>query len=138
MISVRQIKAARALLAWSQEDLAAGSGVSYPTIARLETSDGELGGRSDTAAKIISALESAGVIFVAENGEGPGVRLRKRPENAASLSREIKALEGDLASAGSVPPKTPKGGMQRLESAHKREAVKKLKNRRTKLVKAKT
>lgn len=77
-ISVRQIKAARALLAWSQEDLAAQSGVSYPTIARLETSDGGLGGRADTAAKIIEALEGAGVIFVAENGEGAGVRLKKK------------------------------------------------------------
>jgi predicted transcriptional regulator len=77
-ISIRQIKAARALLAWSQEDLAARSGVSYPTIARLETSDGELGGRADTATKIIESLEAAGIIFVAENGEGHGVRLKKK------------------------------------------------------------
>jgi predicted transcriptional regulator len=76
-VSIRQVKAARALLAWSQEELAARSGVSIPTIKRLESSDGEIGGRLDTGAKIVAALEAAGVIFVKENGEGPGVRLRK-------------------------------------------------------------
>lgn len=77
MISTRQVKAARALLAWSQADLAKASQVSEPTIARLESQDGELGGRADTAAKIVAALEVAGVEFIAENGGGPGVRLRK-------------------------------------------------------------
>jgi predicted transcriptional regulator len=78
VISVRQVKAARALLAWSQDDLAKASGISEPTIARLEAVDGPLGGRADTAEKITSALSNAGIIFVAENGEGPGVRLKKR------------------------------------------------------------
>jgi transcriptional regulator with XRE-family HTH domain len=77
VISTRQVKAARALLAWSQADLAKASQVSEPTIARLESQDGELGGRADTAAKIVAALEVAGVEFIAENGGGPGVRLRK-------------------------------------------------------------
>jgi len=75
MVSVRQIKAARALLLWSQEDLAAKSGVSYPTIARLETSDGVLGGREGTVAKIIAALVEAGVEFT--NGDQAGVRMKK-------------------------------------------------------------
>jgi len=75
--STRQIKAARALLAWSQGDLAEASGVSEPTIARLESAEGELGGRADTVQKILAALEKAGCIFLEENGEGPGVRLRK-------------------------------------------------------------
>jgi predicted transcriptional regulator len=78
MISIRQVKAARALLGWSQEDLSTKSGVSYPTVARLESSDGEIGGRPDTGAKIVTALEAAGVEFIAENGGGAGVRLRKR------------------------------------------------------------
>jgi predicted transcriptional regulator len=75
--STRQIKAARALLAWSQGDLAEASGVSEPTIARLESAEGELGGRTDTVQKILAALEKAGCIFLEENGDGPGVRLRK-------------------------------------------------------------
>ncbi len=77
MISVRQVKAARALLGWSQDDLAAKSGVSKPTVARLETAEGELGGYASTGDKIVAALESAGVEFIAENGGGAGVRLRK-------------------------------------------------------------
>jgi predicted transcriptional regulator len=77
-VSIRQIKAARALLDWSQQELATAADVSIPTIKRLEAQDGALGGRSDTGSKIRSALETAGVDFIAENGGGPGVRLRKR------------------------------------------------------------
>jgi transcriptional regulator with XRE-family HTH domain len=79
-VSIRQIKAARALLGWSQEDLARAADVSVPTIKRLEASEGLLGGRSETGEKIQKALQAAGVEFIAENGGGPGVRLRKRVE----------------------------------------------------------
>jgi hypothetical protein len=51
------------------------SGISYPTIARLESTDGELGGRKGTADKIVAAITAAGVEFT--NGDTPGVRLRK-------------------------------------------------------------
>lgn len=77
MATIRQVKAARALLAWSQIDLASKSGVSVPTIERLEAADGPIGGRPETADKLRTALERAGVIFIEANGEGPGVRLRK-------------------------------------------------------------
>lgn len=77
-VSVRQVKAARMLLAWSQDDLAREAGIGLGTLKRLEADDGDLGGRPATAAAIVSALESAGIIFVADNEEGPGVRLRKR------------------------------------------------------------
>jgi transcriptional regulator with XRE-family HTH domain len=77
-VSIRQIKAARALLGWSQETLADSATVSVPTIKRLEAVDGMLGGRNETAEKIRSALEAAGVEFIDEFGGGPGVRLRKR------------------------------------------------------------
>ena len=76
-VSIRQIKAARALLAWSQEDLAQAADVSIPTIKRLEAQDGPLGGRDATGSKIQAALENAGVEFIEENGGGQGVRLRK-------------------------------------------------------------
>jgi transcriptional regulator with XRE-family HTH domain len=78
VVTTRQVKAARALLGWSQADLAEKSGVSEPTVARLESVDGELGGRELTAEKIRSAIEGAGVSFIDENGGGSGVRLRKR------------------------------------------------------------
>ncbi len=76
-VSIRQIKAARALLAWSQEELAAAARVSIPTVKRLEADDGPLGGRMETGMKIRAALENAGVEFIDENGGGLGVRLRK-------------------------------------------------------------
>lgn len=65
------------MLAWSQMDLVEASGISYPTIARLETKDGPIGGRDSTTEAIRTALENAGVEFIAENGGGAGVRLRK-------------------------------------------------------------
>src|ERR1700691_1296174 len=79
-VSIRQLKAARALLAWSQEQLAVAADVSIPTIKRLEAQEGLLGGRNETGTKIRLALEAAGIEFIDENGGGPGVRLRKRPQ----------------------------------------------------------
>jgi transcriptional regulator with XRE-family HTH domain len=74
-VSIRQVKAARALLGWSQENLAALSDVSVPTIKRLEAADGLLGGREETGIKLRTALERAGIEFT--NGSRPGVRLRR-------------------------------------------------------------
>jgi len=80
LVSVKQIKAGRALLGWSQSDLAAKSGVSEPTIARLESMDGEVGGREATAQRMRAALEEGGIQFIEANGGGPGVRLRNPPK----------------------------------------------------------
>ena len=55
--------------------MASHSKVSEPTIARLESIDGDLGGRANTASKIVAALEAAGIEFT--NGGQPGVRLAK-------------------------------------------------------------
>jgi hypothetical protein len=49
-----------------------------PACSRLESAEGELGGRQDTGEKIRRAIETAGVEFIDENGGGQGVRLRKR------------------------------------------------------------
>lgn len=69
-----QCRMARAGLGMSVRDLADRAQVSTNTISRLEAGE-ELKPR--TVEAIQRALEEAGVIFVAENGEGPGVRLRK-------------------------------------------------------------
>jgi transcriptional regulator with XRE-family HTH domain len=82
-VSIRQIKAARALLGWSQDQLAVAAKVSIPTIKRLESHDGLLGGRADTGQKIEAALRKAGVEFIDENGGGMGVRLRKSMQKRA-------------------------------------------------------
>lgn len=82
-VSVRQVKAARALLAWSQADLAEFSGISEPTIARLESVDGLLGGRMDTVERIKKAIMAAGVEFLLDDGAGgEGVRIRKRAKGS--------------------------------------------------------
>lgn len=77
-ISSEQVRAARALIRWEQKDLADASDVSLPTIKRLEVQPGSLAAQGRTVDAIRRALETAGVIFVDENGEGPGVRLRKK------------------------------------------------------------
>jgi transcriptional regulator with XRE-family HTH domain len=74
-VSIKQIKAARELLGWSQETMAEASGVSIPTIKRLEADGDELGGRPETGEKIMAALARAGIVFT--NGDEPGVKLRK-------------------------------------------------------------
>jgi predicted transcriptional regulator len=76
-ISSEQIRAARALLRWEQKDLAVASKVSLPSIKRLESQPGQLAAQPRTIDALINALETAGVLLVAENGEGPGVRLKK-------------------------------------------------------------
>jgi transcriptional regulator with XRE-family HTH domain len=70
-----QSKMARAALDLGIRDLAKLARVSPDTIARLERGE-EL--RERTIAAIRAALETAGVEFIAENGGGPGVRLRRK------------------------------------------------------------
>ena len=84
-VTTRQIKAARALLGWSQAELAKATGLSVPTIKRIESRAGDLGGRADTAARIVAALGAAGAEFIPENGGGVGVRMRegRKPETIA-------------------------------------------------------
>jgi transcriptional regulator with XRE-family HTH domain len=71
-----QLRAARALVDWSREDLAAAAKTTTRTLARIEA--GETEPRGSTLAAIRAALEAAGVEFIAENGGGAGVRLRAR------------------------------------------------------------
>jgi transcriptional regulator with XRE-family HTH domain len=80
MLTAAQIKAARALLDWSQPQLAEAAKLSLPTISRME---GALGPGRSTAANVEAvrrALEQGGVVFLGDgepaHGGGPGVRLR--------------------------------------------------------------
>lgn len=70
-----QCRAARALLGISQAELVDGSGVAKATIAAFEL--GQRKPYQRTLAAIRAALEAAGVVFLPENGNGPGVALRK-------------------------------------------------------------
>ncbi len=77
MISSSQIRAAKALLRWSGEDLANKAGVSLSTIRRTEASEGVPEGQNmKTLIAIKKALEAAGVEFIGSPDDRPGVRLR--------------------------------------------------------------
>jgi transcriptional regulator with XRE-family HTH domain len=76
-VTGRQIAAARTLAGLGQEELAKTAGISPQTLRRMEASPGQASGMANNVAAVRAALEAAGVIFVEENGEGPGVRLKK-------------------------------------------------------------
>ena len=74
-ITAAQVRAARAMVKWTQQDLARASGVSLPTIKRMEAGDGPIRGITDNVWKVQRALEAAGVEFI--NDDAPGIRLRR-------------------------------------------------------------
>jgi transcriptional regulator with XRE-family HTH domain len=81
VISALQLRAARALLGIDQRQLAELSGVSLPTIQRMEASEGNVRGMIDTLTKVIEALDRAGIEILGDNAEsrggGRGVRLKQ-------------------------------------------------------------
>jgi transcriptional regulator with XRE-family HTH domain len=77
LVDFFQLKAARALTGLSQAEVAAAAQISIPTLKRAEAG-GSIKVADDTIAAIAKALEKAGVEFIAENGGGAGVRLKKR------------------------------------------------------------
>lgn len=81
MMTPAQIRAARALLAWKQTDLAREAGVSEISVKNIER--GVTDARGSTLSKIQSAFETAGVEVIPSGGTslrgGPGVRLRRAP-----------------------------------------------------------
>lgn len=74
MTTGAQIRMARAALKWGVRELAEKASVSPNTVTRIEA---DQPANASTFAAIRSALETAGVEFIPENGGGPGVRLRK-------------------------------------------------------------
>jgi transcriptional regulator with XRE-family HTH domain len=82
MITAAQLRAARALLGMDQRALAEASGLSLPTIQRMEASDDLIRGQVESLMKLIAAIEAAGVELInqgaASQGGGRGVRLKSR------------------------------------------------------------
>ena len=76
LISGRHVRAARALIGWTQEELSRKAKIGLGTVKRMEGFDGPVGARTDTLRKIMAVLEKAGVEFL--NDDQPGVRLRKK------------------------------------------------------------
>ncbi|WP_348273237.1 helix-turn-helix transcriptional regulator [Methylocapsa sp. D3K7] len=90
-----QIRMARAALSWGVRDLADKAGITANTVTRIENGSDA---KQSTINAIRGALESAGVEFIAENGGGAGVRLRKgspRGDPSASIKVEDLTAEND-------------------------------------------
>ena len=75
------MRAARALLGIDQRELAQRSGLSLPTIQRMESSDGVIRGNVDSLMKLVEALAAASIELIGEgavsSGGGRGVRLKR-------------------------------------------------------------
>jgi transcriptional regulator with XRE-family HTH domain len=102
MITSAQLRAARALVGVDQRALAELSGLSVPTIQRMEASDGVIRGTVDSLVKLIAALDSAGVALIGDDADsdrgGRGVRLKESAAKAAAQPR--KAQRSDNRRAG--------------------------------------
>jgi transcriptional regulator with XRE-family HTH domain len=110
-----QVRMARALLNFSLDELAQAAGVHRNTISNFETS--KYAGDPEKLAAVKNALESSGVIFVEENGEGAGVRLRRfrvgdtvrlRAQSRLPLSFDISP--GEIGAVVEVEPHPPQTG----------------------------
>jgi transcriptional regulator with XRE-family HTH domain len=90
VISSTQLRAARALAGVDQRELARVSGLSLPTIQRMEASDGVVRGTVESLMKLIAALDRLGVQLINEgatsDGGGRGVRLKQ----AAARPRRLR------------------------------------------------
>lgn len=99
MITAAQLRAARALVGLDQRALAELSGLSLPTIQRMEASEDVIRGNVDSLTKLVAALDSVGIELIGEGaastGGGRGVRLKKRAEGARGDRNET--------------PQTPRG-----------------------------
>lgn len=97
MITSGQLKASRALLGIDQREIARLSGLSVPTIQRMEASDGVIRGNVDLLMKLVGALDAAGIVLIgddaASGGGGRGVRLKdsaKAPATAPARARPAR------------------------------------------------
>lgn len=77
MITGAQVRMARGYLRWSAKELGDKAGVAESTVKRIEADDGFPAARGGNIEAVHRALVAAGIIFIPENGGGPGIRLRK-------------------------------------------------------------
>jgi len=75
VLTGEQIRAARAILRWKASDLAERAGIGLSTVQRAEQGDGPVTMMRANLDALVRTLEAAGIVFIAENGGGAGVRL---------------------------------------------------------------
>ena len=94
MIEAAQVRAARALIGWSQTKFAETAGVSLSIVERFEAGAPEPIA-DEAVAKMRAALEAAGVVFIPKNGGGAGVRMRKGRESKYIGWEDLNASNDD-------------------------------------------
>ena len=125
-----QCRAGRGLVRWNQDDLAREAAVSVVTVRNFENEKSVP--QRATLEVMQRALEKAGVEFIAENGGGPGVRLKKRSETVADLTRQIDIRQTDMTPESGHEKPSPNRAMKQLRRAHDQNELAVLKNRRAK------
>ena len=113
MLQVPQLRAARALIGWRQEDIAQAAKISVATIRRIESQEGPLAGYVSTLVKIQAAFEQAGIQFIDDDELGGfGVRMAKKKKE----SDDVKLLVTTKITAPDIPSR-----MQQDSSAPRRK-----------------
>lgn len=126
-----QLRAARAALNWSLDRLAEASGVHRNTLSNFETR--KYAGEPEKLALVKRTLETAGVMFIDDNGETLGVALRRfkvgdrvrlRPRSNIGLDYGIPAGEvGKVKEVEAHPPQIGPTYMMRVEFPSYREPL---------------
>ncbi len=97
MITAAQLRAARALIGIDQRRLAERSGLSVPTIQRMEASNGVIRGNVDSLMKLVAALDAVGIELIGDDAAssrgGRGVRLKTSAQDLAQQSAQQSAEE---------------------------------------------
>jgi DNA-binding XRE family transcriptional regulator len=125
-----QCRAGRGLVRWNQDDLAREAAVSVVTVRNFENEKSVP--QRATLEVMQRALVKAGVEFIAENGGGPGVRLKKHSETVADLTRQIDICQTDMTPESGHEKPSPNRAMKQLRRAHDQNELAVLKNRRAK------
>ncbi|WGJ13774.1 XRE family transcriptional regulator [Methylocapsa sp. D3K7] len=131
MITPAQCRAGRGLVRWNQDDLAREAAVSVVTVRNFENEKSVP--QRATLEVMQRALEKAGVEFIAENGGGPGVRLKKRAKSVEEISKQIDVLEETISSIPTPTAPSPEAAMSTMIKAVAEDKVAKLKARRKRI-----
>jgi hypothetical protein len=131
LLTGAQIRAARALLRWSADDLAKHAKLGVATVRRAEATDGPPSITEANGEAVRAALEKAGVEFT--NSDQPGVKLIKNAKGVAEISQQIDALEDKISSIPAPTEPSPEAAMNTMRKAVAESDLTKLKTRRKRI-----
>jgi len=131
LLTGAQIRAARALLRWSADDLAKHAKLGVATVRRAEATDGPPSITEANGEAVRAALEKAGVEFI--NSDQPGVKLIKNAKGVAEISQQIDALEDKISSIPAPTEPSPEAAMNTMRKAVAESDLTKLKTRRKRI-----